>query len=243
MISGIDPYRFRSAWQAPLLAFLLLFPALAGAQTSLDPWENWNRKIFVFNDTVDRYTLKPVARGYRAVTPEPVRTGVHNVFRNLLEIRTVVNQLLQGKPLLAASDTARFLVNTTVGVAGIFDVASHLGLSRHDEDFGQTLGYWGLPSGPYLVIPFLGAGSLRDSPAQLADTWFHPIGYIDHVPTRNVTIASDLVAVRTNLLDAEDMVFGDRYGFIRDAYLQRRAFLVSDGAVMDDFGTDDDGAF
>ena len=134
-----------------------------------DPWEGCNRRVFAFNDVLDRYALKPVARGYKAVTPEPVQTGVGNFFSNLGEVRTVLNSLLQGKFQRSGETTARLLFNSIFGLAGIFDVAEKMGLPQQDEDFGQTLGVWGVPAGPYLVIPFLGPSSLRDGTGRVAD--------------------------------------------------------------------------
>ncbi|XXF10819.1 VacJ family lipoprotein [Pseudomonas sp. D2-3] len=215
-------------------AGLMALP-LAGQAATEDPWESFNRPVFRFNDTVDTYALKPLAQGYRAVTPQFLETGVHNVFRNLGDVGNLANNLLQGKAHDAGVDTSRLLLNTTVGVLGLFDVASNMGLQRSDEDFGQTLGVWGVQSGPYLVLPLLGPSSLRDAPSKVPDSFLTPYPYMDHVPTRNVTRGVNIVDTRASLLDAERMISGDKYIFIRNAYLQNREFRVRDGDVEDDF--------
>jgi phospholipid-binding lipoprotein MlaA len=207
-----------------------------------DPWEGFNRSVYTFNDTMDRYFMRPVAKGYRAVTPDPVEDGLGNAFNNLLEVRNIVNDILQWKWGQAANDTGRFLVNSTVGIVGLFDVAQHIGLPENDggEDFGQTLAVWGVGSGPYVVLPFLGPSTLRDGLGLPIDNQMDLIGYIDHVPTRNTTWAVSLVDTRAGLLEAEELISGDRYTFLRDAYLQRREYVINDGAVEDDFGGEGD---
>lgn len=202
-----------------------------------DPWEGFNRKMFAFNDTVDTYTLKPVAKGYKAITPDPVERGISRMFSNVGEVVNVVNDLLQGKFRQAGNDTGRFVINTTIGLVGFFDVADHFGLPKNDgEDFGQTLGVWGVDSGPYLVLPLFGPSTVRDGPARIVDRFINPINEIDHVPTRNQIYGAEVISTRADLLEAEKFVRGERYSFIRDAYLQRRQFLLSDGGVEDDFG-------
>ncbi|MEQ9727319.1 MULTISPECIES: VacJ family lipoprotein [unclassified Pseudomonas] len=215
-------------------AGLMALP-LAGQAATEDPWESFNRPVFRFNDAVDTYALKPLAQGYRKVTPQFVETGVHNVFRNMWEVGNLANNLLQGKIHDAGVDTSRLLFNTTLGGLGFFDVATRMGLQRSDEDFGQTLGAWGVQSGPYLVLPLLGPSSLRDAPAKIPDSYLTPYPHIDHVPTRNVLRGVNVVDTRASLLDAERMVSGDKYIFIRNAYLQNREFRVRDGDVEDDF--------
>lgn len=215
-------------------AGLMALP-LAGQAATEDPWESFNRPVFRFNDAVDTYALKPLAQGYRKVTPQFVETGVHNVFRNMWEVGNLANNLLQGKIHDAGIDTSRLLFNTTLGGLGFFDVATRMGLQRSDEDFGQTLGAWGVQSGPYLVLPLLGPSSLRDAPAKIPDSYLTPYPHIDHVPTRNVLRGVNVVDTRASLLDAERMVSGDKYIFIRNAYLQNREFRVRDGDVEDDF--------
>lgn len=193
--------------------------------------------MFAFNDTVDTYTLKPIAKGYRAVTPDPVERGISRMFSNVGEVVNVFNDLLQGKFRQAGNDTGRFVINTTIGLVGFFDVADNLGLPKNDgEDFGQTLGVWGVDSGPYLVLPLFGPSTLRDGPARIVDRFINPINEIDHVPTRNQIYGAEVISTRADLLEAEKFVRGERYSFIRDAYLQRRKFLLMDGGVEDDFG-------
>ncbi len=209
-------------------------------EKSTDPLEGYNRAMHGFNDTLDRYVLKPVAKGYRVVTPNPVENGVNNFFGNLLEIRNILNDVLQWKWKQAGNDTGRFLVNSTVGIAGIFDVAKYMNLEKSEgEDFGQTLATWGVGQGPYIVLPFLGPSNLRDTVGLPLDWVADPVGYIEHVPTRNSTRAFDYVVDRAAVLDAEKFVSGDRYTFLREAYTQRRNYLISDGAIEDDFGDGD----
>lgn len=219
-----------------LLSGQVLADSSASEETQ-DPWEGFNRKVFVFNDTLDTYALKPVAKGYRAITPDPVEDGVSRMFSNVGEIVNVVNDLLQGKFRQAGNDTGRFLVNTTIGLVGFFDVADDLGMPKNEgEDFGQTLGVWGVGEGPYLVLPLLGPSTLRDGPAKFVDFLVDPISEIDHVPTRNQILGVEVVSGRADLLKAEELISGDKYSFIRDVYLQRREYLLNDGQVEDDFG-------
>ena len=199
------------------------------------PWEPMNRAVFRFNDTVDRWALKPVAKGYRAVTPDVVENGVHNVFRNLGEVRNLANNVLQFKMHDAGVDTARFFFNTTFGLLGFFDVATKMGLQRNDEDFGQTLGAWGVKSGPYVVLPLLGPSTVRDTVSLYPDSYTSAYRQINDVPVRNSMFALNLVDTRASLLSAERLVTGDKYRFVRNAYLQNREFKVKDGDVVDDF--------
>jgi len=204
-----------------------------------DPWESFNRKVFAFNDTMDKYLLKPVAKGYQALTPDPLEHGFSNVFSNLKEVRNIVNDLLQGKLSQAGNDSGRLVVNTTLGLAGFFDVAKHMGLVKSDgEDFGQTMAAWGVGQGPYVVLPLLGSTTLRDAAGTPVNSLADPIGQVDHVPTRNSLWATELVGLRASFLSAESLISGDKYTFVRDAYLQRRNYLVNDGQVEDDFGGD-----
>jgi len=205
-----------------------------------DPWEGFNRGVFAFNDTLDRAVLKPVARGYRWATPQPVQTGVGNFFSNLGEIRTTLNSLLQGKPGNAGRSTSRFLLNTTVGIAGLWDVATPMGITAEREDFGQTLGVWGVGEGPYLVLPLLGPSTVRDTGGLPLDMVTYPVYYVENDKVRYGLTALRIVDVRAGLLDQEELIQGDRYTFIRDAYLQRRRFEVSDGELGDDpFASED----
>ncbi len=213
---------------------LALLPVLALAAEE-DPWEGFNRKVFTFNDTIDTYALKPLAQGYQTVTPQFLEDGVHNVFGNIGDVGTLANNLLQGKFHDAGVDTGRLIFNTTFGLLGFFDVAKHMGLAKNDEDFGQTLGAWGLGSGPYLVLPLMGPSTVRDAGATIPDSFLTPYPHIDHVPTRNVIRGVDVIDTRASLLSAERMVSGDKYIFIRNAYMQNREFRVQDGEVEDDF--------
>lgn len=222
----------------------LLLSATAFAAEEYDPWEPFNRAIFTFNATTDHFIMKPIAQGYRYVTPKPVRRGVNNVFSNVLEVRNVFNDILQGKIGLAGHDTGRFLINTTLGVAGLFDVAKHMGLPRGDgEDFGQTLAVWGVKDGPYIMLPFLGPRTLRDAAAAPVDWVTSPHGHIDHVRTQNVITVADIIVTREGLLELEEdlgSIGSDKYILLRDVYLQHRNYLVKDGDVEDTFGDDDD---
>lgn len=202
-----------------------------------DPWEPVNRAVFRFNDTLDTYALRPVARGYDRVMPQFLNDGVTNVFNNLGEPKNLVNNLLQGKMRDAGIDTARFLLNTTIGVVGVFDVATRMGLPRNDEDFGQTLGAWGVDSGPFVMLPFFGPSTVRDAGGRAADglAGYSYRSQMDHVPSRNTATGVDVVDTRAGLLSQERLIRGDKYRFIRNAWLQNREFKVRDGQVEDDF--------
>jgi phospholipid-binding lipoprotein MlaA len=214
---------------------------ISAAGDEVDPWQGYNRAMFSFNDTVDRYTLKPLAKGYVFITPKFVRKGVSNALSNVGEVPSILNGILQGKPSKAGRDTGRLLINTTLGIAGIFDVATHLGLpSMGREDFGQTLAVWGVDQGPYIVLPFLGPSTARDTVALPAGWYADPRTHIDHRRTENAVLAVTLLDMRAELLDLEGHITGDRYTFVRDAYLQRRIYLINDGQVEDAFGWDDD---
>ncbi|AKJ99694.1 hypothetical protein BK652_24230 [Pseudomonas brassicacearum] len=221
--------------QLSLSASVLLVPFAAQAATEEDPWESINRPIFTFNDTLDTYALKPLAQGYQYVTPQFLEDGIHNMFRNIGDVGNLANNVLQAKPVAAGVDTARLIFNTTFGLLGFFDVGTQMGLQRSDEDFGQTLGYWGVSSGPYVVLPLLGPSTLRDAPAKYVDSYAAPYRYIDNVSVRNSIFGLNIVDTRASLLSAEKLVSGDKYVFIRNAYLQNREFKVKDGQVEDDF--------
>lgn len=207
-----------------------------------DPLESYNRSVFQFNENVDKYVLKPVAKGYDAVTPVPVQKGVNNFFSNLDDVVVILNDIMQLKPAQFISDLGRFVINSTLGLAGIIDWASDIGLKKNNEDFGQTLGYWGIPSGPYFVIPFIGPSTIRDATGVIADgerldpIWNKiedgaPIEKRDYNLALGVT-AVKIVDLRASLLKAEkilDEAALDKYSFIREAYLQRRKNLVYDG--------------
>ena len=197
-----------------------------------DPFERYNRAAFSFNDTVDRALLKPVARAYAWVTPRLVQRGVDNFFANLSDLPTAANDLLQGKPTMAATHLGRFAVNSTIGLLGVFDPASSMNLPRQKEDFGQTLGVWGLASGPYLVLPILGPSTVRDTAALPVDFALDPLMQIDADSWRYGLTAFRLVERRASILEFEktfDSAALDRYLFVRDAYLSRRRSLTFDG--------------
>ncbi len=225
-----------------LAGALLLLNGCASTQyveSERDPWQGFNRAMYGFNDGLDRAILKPAAQGYRAVAPDFVETGVRNFFENLDDISVAVNNLLQGKVANSASDIGRVVINSTIGLLGLFDVASSMGFTKHDEDFGQTLGVWGMDSGPYVVWPIFGPSSLRDSPSLVVDRiLLNPLTYVEIKTFERVgIIAVDAVSVRAELLSLEetvDEISTDRYTFIREAYLDRREFLVNDGAAVDD---------
>jgi phospholipid-binding lipoprotein MlaA len=195
-----------------------------------DPFESFNRGVYAFNDTLDRAVVKPVAKGYVAVMPSPAKTMVNNFFSNLDDVVVTANDLLQFKFRQAISDGCRVIFNTTFGVFGLINITDRL--EKHNEDFGQTLGYWGVPSGPYLVLPILGPSSIRDGTGRYMDGFVSVINNTSHMPTRNSAWAAEGINTRANLLDQEqvlDEAVIDRYSFIRDAYLQRRQSLVYDG--------------
>ena len=206
-----------------------------------DPYESFNRKVFAFNDGLDRYLLKPAAKGYKAVSPQPVERGVINFFSNLGEVTHVVNDVLQWKWHQAGVDSSRFLINSTIGVVGIFDVATSMGIEEADgEDFGQTLSAWGFGQGAYIVLPFFGPSTTRDALAMPVNRLTNPVTYVDDESTRWTLTALDIINTRAQLLDTEELISGDRYLFIRDAYLQRRDYLINDGEVEDSFGSESD---
>jgi len=214
--------------------FLAAF-ALAGCATTggnPDPWEGMNRKTFAFNEKLDTAVLKPVATTYKKVVPEFAREGVNNFFDNLEDIGTSLNNVLQGKPGQGLSDAGRFLVNTTLGVFGLWDVATPMGLEKHYEDFGQTLGVWCVQSGPYLVLPLLGPSTARDAPAKIVDPSWYYSNYVDPQSVYWGLWATEKVRTRANLLDAGsilDQAALDKYSFVRDAWMQRRQSQVYDG--------------
>lgn len=194
-----------------------------------DPFESFNRSVFRFNEAVDRAFLKPVATVYREVLPRPVRTGVTNFFGNIQDLWSGVNNLLQAKPAYAMDSFFRVSVNTFWGIGGIFDVASDMRIPKHSEDFGQTLGYWGMNTGPYVVLPLLGPSSLRDSLALIVDSKGNVVAQSSDVALRNSLTGLNVIDVRSNLLRANEVLGEaalDKYSFARDTYLQRRQSLV-----------------
>lgn len=197
-----------------------------------DPLEPVNRGIYSFNNTFDHYLFKPIAKGYDAVVPVPVKTGVSNVFQNAADAQSMVSDVLQLKGQKFNDDFGRVMINTTFGLGGIFDLATPMGIERGNEDLGQTMGYWGLGAGPYLVIPFLGPSSLRDAVARYPEGLYDPVSLVSSVPVRNSLMGARVVDARVGLFPAEALMNQaalDRYTFLRSAYLQRRQSLVLDG--------------
>jgi phospholipid-binding lipoprotein MlaA len=206
--------------------------SVPGPPNPRDPWESYNRTVYKFNDAADKAVLKPVAEGYQAITPNFMQTGIANFFENLYDVKTGINNILQGKVVEGLSDFGRFGFNSVVGIFGLWDVATPLGLEKHDEDFGQTLGWWGVPSGPFFMIPLLGPSTARDAPARYVDPQFAFFRGIDEVWVRNTLYALDIVRTRAGLLKAGKILDDaalDPYSFLRDAWMQRRQNLVYDG--------------
>lgn len=212
--------------------------ALAGCASTAerdprDPLEPLNRKVFAFNEAVDNAAIKPLAKGYRAIAPKPVQTGIRNVFSNVDDVSEFANNLLQFKVQAAASDLMRIAVNSTFGFFGLLDIASEMRLEKHNEDFGQTLGRWGMTSGPYLVLPIIGPSSVRDGAGLWVDSAYtDPVHQIDPIASRNQTLGVKMIVRRADLLDAQSVLEQaalDRYEFTRDFYLDRREGMVYDG--------------
>jgi len=222
------------------LLFFLTGCATTNTADSRDPIEGFNRAIFKFNDGLDKAVLKPVAQGYRDYTPDPLQQGIGNFFGNLADVVTTVNALLQFKFKQGGSDALRVLFNSTLGIFGIFDIATTMGFDKHHEDFGQTLGRWGIGNGPYLMLPVLGPSTLRDSVGLLVDSSaFDPIYQVDHVPSRNTLLLVKGITNRAELLGASNVLEKaalDRYDFLKESYLQKRENDVRDGAQA--FGLD-----
>jgi phospholipid-binding lipoprotein MlaA len=224
----------RGVMRLAVLALLLMCTGCATGPNAnpKDPLEPMNRSVAKFNDVVDDNVLKPVATGYRDYTPQPVQTGVSNFFRNLSDVWSTVNNGLQLKGRDTAESLMRVVVNTTLGIYGFFDVATEIGLQRHPEDLGQTLGYWGVPDGPYVVLPLLGPSTLRDTSVIPVETSVDFVRQHDDVPVRNTAMAVRIVDKRASLLKTTDLLSGaaiDKYSFTRDSYLQYRRNQVFDG--------------
>jgi phospholipid-binding lipoprotein MlaA len=249
MLTLDSPARRRSA---ALLGAIVLGLALAGCAAlpkgekpdPRDRFERLNRGIYAFNTKVDHAVLRPVARGYVKITPAPVRTSVHNFLENLNYTRTIINDFLQGKWHDSGTDTARLIINTTVGIGGLFDPASKAGLDRHHTDFGQTLGVWGVHSGPYLMLPFLGPSTVRDAIGLLPDEYTTLPAYVRPVYIPWSVLAVEVVDLRTGLLDEDKLLDSsyDPYAFVRNVWLQRREYLIhgdSAAAPEEPFPPDD----
>ncbi len=214
-----------------------------GETLQSDPWQNANRNIYAFNKAIDKVVLSPVTKVYAAITPDPIELAVENFFNNLSEVSHFANHLLQGKPALAVTDASRLLINSTVGIFGVIDVASHFGLYSEAEDFGQTLGYWGVDSGPYVVLPFFGPSTIRDGASVLVDYQLDPLADYEPVSHRTGLQTLQVLDTRNQLQDVQELIIGDEYSFVRDAYLSRRAMQIRDGAPVaqtdDEYGDEE----
>lgn len=250
-------HRHRALWVFIILVFSPLAgfaqnvqPAGESSQQDLDdaavakrdPYENWNRKVYRFNEVIDDWFLRPVASAYRSVMPPVADRAVTNFFNNLTEIRNFANSLFQLKPESAVVAAGRFTYNTVFGLGGLFDVATAFELPEQPEDFGQTLGYWGVGSGPYLMLPLMGPSNPRDFGGFVTDNILLP-SFWEHVEEPEIYAARALQIVdkRADLIPAESFISGDPYIFVRNAYLQRRAFMINDGRTTNDpFASGDD---
>ena len=220
-----------------LLILLLSFP-IFGEEIN-DPFEDLNRDIFIFNEKLDEKLLKPAALTYRKVTPQFARTGVTNFFNNLEEIDTTINQVLQGEIKYAFNDAGRFVINSTIGLFGLIDVASKMGLEKHEEDFGQTLGVWGFNSGPYIMLPFLGPSNPRDLLSRPISSFLSGTFAMEDDDVKLTLVGIDALETRERLLDAETLIIGDKYIFVKDAYIQSREYEINNGSTDDDEFLDD----
>ena len=223
----------KPAWV--LLLFSLLAFSPAQAQT-YDPWQRTNQFVFKWNDYFDQLIVKPVASTYNLFVPRIARQGIGNFFSNIDDINVFVNDLLQFKLDAAANDSGRLLINSTLGLGGFVDVASGFGLRKNEEDFGQTLGSWGVGTGPYVMLPVFGASNVRDSFGLMLDTLFNPIQYHEDESLRLSLFLVRETDSRSRLLALDELITGDRYLFVREAYTQRREYLVTDGQLEDEFG-------
>jgi len=207
-----------------------------------DPYEDLNRHIYAFNETLDQYMLRPLSQGYQQIVPTPVNQSISHFFNNLNSLTTFLNSLLQNKPDVAGQTAVRFALNSTAGLAGLLDVATPLGWPQYQEDFAQTLGVWGIQSGPYLVLPVLGPGSIRSLAGRLADWWTEPLNVLPNEAPKYALRSLGLIDQRADLLPLDRLVDQalDPYSFVRDAYLQRQASVVRDGAGIAPDDWDDD---
>jgi phospholipid-binding lipoprotein MlaA len=221
-----------------ILAFAIAMPmlgAMYGCATGpdrnpSDPLEPLNRVTYRFNDAVDSHIAKPIAKGYNKVVPSPIRTGVDNFFSNIGDLAVMTNNFAQGRGADGLSDMMRFLTNTFFGIGGLIDFATPAGLPKHDQDFGLTLGHWGIPSGPYLVLPLFGPSSFRDATGFGADQFFNPVNYLNNAAARNTLWSVNFVSARARYLGATDLLEAaalDKYTFMRDAYLARRKYQLT----------------
>jgi len=220
-----------------LLVFIFYISDISSNEIN-DPYENLNRKTYQFNENLDEKIAKPIAEIYSKFPP-PIKSGVTNFFNNLEEVDTFINQLLQGKPKESLNDLTRFIINSTIGLAGFIDVASKIGLERHEEDFGQTLGVWGVGQGPYIMLPVLGPSTLRDTLSRPVSSF---LSVTFHMTETDVNIALksiDAIETRERLLEVESLLSGDKYSFVKDAYIQSINYEVKDGIDVEDDFIDD----
>ena len=227
-----------ASFAAGITRVALLTALLVGsvqAQDEMDPWEGYNRWVFEFNDDADRLIIRPVARGYDAVMPEFGRVGVNNFFSNFYDFNGALNALLQGRIEQAVNNTFRVVANSTIGVFGLFDVASMAGIPRYETDFGHTLSVWGVPRGNFVMLPILGPSTVRAAFGASVDAYMSPTGQMMNDEAYWGLRVFNVLDIRAGLLDAEEIMTGDRYVFYRDVYLQSRAVLEAGGQVKDDF--------
>ena len=222
------------------IKLILLFLLSPFTFADADPLQGLNEKTHELNQSLDAKVATPIARFYRNITPDFLERGITNFTRNIEDLSIGINNILQGKFNEGFSDFTRFTLNSTIGLFGFVDVASNIGLNKHDEDFGQTLAVWGVPDGPYLVLPGLGPSTMRDTVAMIPDAFLTPLWLVDHDRTSYSLTAIDLIDTRARYLGLESVVIGDEYLFYRDAYLQSRNFEIKDGEVEDDFDDFDD---
>ena len=214
----------------------LLSNSASAQDSSYDPWIEMNQHVFAVNDYFDQLLVRPIALTYTSITPRVLQIGVGNFFDNLQDVNIAINDFLQIKIQEGISDSSRVLINSTMGVGGLMDVATNLGLDRNEEDFGQTLGAWGVETGPYLFLPVFGASNLRDSFGLMVDAVFNPIRFLENIETRYSLYLMDELDFRSSLLAYDELIIGDRYLFVREAYVQNREYVVNDGEVTDEFG-------
>ena len=222
-----------------LLIFIFYISDISAKEIN-DPYENLNRKTYEFNENLDEKIAKPIAELYSKFPP-PIKNGVTNFFNNLEEVDTFINQLLQGKPKESLNDLTRFIINSTIGLAGFIDVASKIGLERHEEDFGQTLGVWGVGQGPYIMLPVLGPSTLRDTFSRPVSSFLSVTFHMTETDVNIVLKSIDAIETRERLLEVESLLSGDKYSFVKDAYIQSINYEVKDGIdVVDEFIDDMD---
>jgi len=221
-----------------ILIVSFLSVSLIYAEDINDPFEDINRITFKFNESIDNNFLKPVALTY-SKAPKPIKKGISNFFDNLEEIETSVNQILQGKPKLAINDFSRFIINSTIGLGGFLDVATKIGLTRHEEEFDQTLALWGVPSGPYIMLPGLGPSTLRDTLARPFSSFLSVTFHMTESDVNLTLKGMDALETRERLLEIESLIYGDRYNFVRDSYFQYMNYEINDGVDVEDEFIDD----